>query len=428
HYVLYVEDEKKIYSEVVPELKDALLPFNVRLEHRRGYKEAAYLVDRKMPRAVLSDLTIYKDEIQDETANQRNGIKFLESVLETASANKSKPPIWVLTAEEESTVSSQMSGVADSGYRFVPADEMTAEQLAGQGIICVFPNLKRPLDLDRFPAFLEALLGDREPILNIQHKAGMIEDFLMPVPLRSDAFGNLAAIQVERFVPHQKRTLLVQDQCTDYKEIGEAITLWFNHPGIPFINEDIREKGVLRHLNNAVWHKELLLNIVLPEEVFKRLPIQIKYWAMFNNIWFSSGESDPAILNKIWLEMQQEERGPLSKLRHDTSNQWKNPDLNFIKTTMLELIRGGENILRFSEEELRQMDHALASGPNSGAQLSKFLKTLPYKENDRIQLRQILGDLTLQAISAGDVEPELKTYLNGQRTLLLNLETYLTGG
>jgi hypothetical protein len=358
-YILYVEDNPNEYREAVSSIQSALEPYGITLKHKRGVVEALKLLDNRMPRAVFTDLHIVCDETSGEQAALRHGLTFLDQFLETAYNTAQFPPIWIMTAEDESVVRDHLGDVTSRGYRFIPSNLADQGSFAESGSICVFSNQKRPDKVTHFQNFIKKIFESGGVVVTQDNEitdAGSRIDIeqinWITLPLHGQDFTVLGDIYRQLSEERTLKLIMVHDRCTNMEEISRDLGIWFKHPGLPVLDPIFKEDTKYR-LTNHVWHKNIILNLSIDSSLYERFPIQVLYWGLSRNLYMETNKNKEQDVIKIWTTFRHEDRGPFSHWRHDLKNQWSNPDLAQLLKSTIEILNACDNSVSIPNE-LRQ--------------------------------------------------------------------------
>lgn len=433
-YVLYVEDDRKLFEKAVAKVESALAPYDIDLRHTRGAAEALRLINMRLPRVVFSDLYITKGETDRESSTLPHGIRFLRGLLDVAHSRSARPPVWILTAEEESVVREHLGDVTHSGYRFIPSSGADPKQLAESGTICVFAAQKRPDEVPQFEPFLQEVFA-----------AGSVSDLPADQPPPSEAiprphpaivkslslhapgFGEISQVYLETQRAETPGVVIVRSHRTVVAEVETDLSTWFRHPGLPIPDPFLSDPDTNYLLTDHVYHRGLLLALCIDEDVFRQLPIELLYWGLSRNIVFESSQSDDQELARTWLVIHQEDRGPLSRLRHDLRNQWLGPELETFLNKTIGTLNDCEKLVQLPSRARQRLDSLSAEESDTSVRLKGLLRATSEVDGDRQEFRQNLQELDQRLLDAADQEPALKPHVDKQRLMLHALDDYLGG-
>jgi hypothetical protein len=433
-YVLYVEDNRELFEQAVAEIESALASYNIDLKHARGAVEAASLIKARLPRVVFSDFLIPKGEMERESPALRHGVEFLRELLSVARSQSESPPIWVLTAEEESAVRERLGDVTRSGYRFVPHSGADPKELAEPGTICVFSTQKRPDKVPQFEQFLQEVFAPKPVSELAVDQPVPSEKVPRPQPiivkslsLRGPEFNRVSQAYLETHRAGTPGVVIVRSHATEAIDLETDLSTWFGHPGLPTPDPFLSDPDTNYRLTDHVYHQGMLLALCVDEDVFARLPIQLLYWGLSRNVIFESPQSDDQELARTWLLIHQEDRGPLSRLRHDLKNQWRGPTLEPILNKTITTINACEKAVLYPDRLRQRLDSLSAGESDTSVRLESLLKAAGDVEGDRKRLRRNLQKLDQRLLEAEDEARSLEPNIDGQRKMLHALDDYLGG-
>jgi len=431
-YILYVEDEKNFYEQAIPALKELLEPLEVDLHHKRGLMDAVHLVRKRLPKAIFSDLHIVQDETSADPAF-RWGLRFIESVMDLGKANTHRPPILVLTAEDENVVREHLGDVTRRGYRFIPYNDAGPLSLSEQGIICVFSLQKRPDEIKFLPQFFIELFGsDKES--DEYSKANTVDGFTIDFnqvnhvafPLNDAKFDELGDKYLEIQTNDPNSVFVIHDQCSNINDIGTALGSWFKHSGFT-IYDPLLKSETQYFLTNHVWHKNLVLHLTVDENIYKKLQISLLYWGLRRNVLIGKSDMKNSEVANRWRKIRHEDRGPFSTLRHDIKNQWSNPELSPALASTLEIISSCEQAVFISNEIRSNLDAFVSNNEKALTQLKVLSKKEIDVSKDRKQIRHNLQLLDNKLLNVLVIDETLIKTISEHRSMLHILDDYLGG-
>ncbi|MBT3191898.1 MAG: hypothetical protein HN341_05020 [Verrucomicrobia bacterium] len=433
-YVLYVEDQPSHYEATLRVLPGLLQQWGLAVEHFRSAAPALELAKQKLPVAMLTDLYILGDEDDGRPGSKRNGLALIEGFVAIASAEPDPPPIWVLTQEEESAALEGLATGALGAYHLADAIAGSPADLTAPGSLSVHTGMKRPDQIDE--TLLCALLSgpggaktreDSVLCAGSRRRTDASPTHAIEVPLNAvDATADLrdAWLQLQ---DDEQAVLIVKTRRRSIKEFTKDLVLWFRHEGLPDPDSLSEASADLFPLWQHVRHSRVVLSAVIGAKLFSRFPPALLYLGLQKNVWFSPSQVDPSELAAEWGSLRQEDRGPLSVLRHDVLNEWTSPDCKPLLSRALDLITQCEGLLAYSEKQRRALQETLASGDPSQASdllLGRLLEA-EATAKAREEVKSVLMELWKPLMEISNRMPEAGDAAARHRRTLQILSTYL---
>jgi hypothetical protein len=433
-YVLYVEDNPENYEEAVSKMQLALDYYGVPLFHRRGLAGALELVQSRLPKMIFSDLFISKNEADGGASSLAWGISLIQGILECAKRQGEFPPLWVLTAEDEPEVRKHLGDITGYGYRYIPSIITDPKELSTTATICIFSQEKRPDLISQFLPVLHEIFDTRltSGQLGVYSATEEINKEEIPVfinslALKSPEFEVLSNLFMDIQSRKQDGIVIVRGHCNTIDDIGANLNKWFGHPGIPIIDPLLPSFGTNYRLTNHVWHKDLLLVLSVTQDIFETLPIQFLYWGLSRNLIFEKRFIKDQDIARMWRVIRQEDRGPLSQMRHDIKNELSTLNLEARLMNLVEILYSCEQSVLLPNN-LRQSLEGFTTGEQGALRsLTELLKESPDVEEDRKKFRQSLQFLDSKLLELISIDRSIKPRVDLHRSMLHSLDDYLGG-
>jgi hypothetical protein len=309
---------------------------------------AAEYARNHVPVLLISDYNIPYEEGGD--AAGKFGESWLAEFLRIAGHQPParRPPVWVLTGEGEHGVQGDEIRPVEHGYQRVTCDWSNPESMAAAGTFCVL-NVKYPFKHapDAFGTLLK-VFSDR---LKLKHERQAIPPGLAgsdpPGPVRRLALGAEpleAALEpaFEQQRAADELIVVVEATIGQHVDLAEALVAWFGHPGLPDLDYLRRGQGKKRYpLWSGAHHTRLLLLAPLGALFDRALP-RLLYWGLCHNLVMVRRRPTDREIWSWWSRLRKENRGPISKLRHDVGNEWASPGLESCRERVVELTHAFE--------------------------------------------------------------------------------------
>jgi len=428
-YVLYVEDSEAFFEPMVSELEKLVARVELSVEHRRGRLAAMALVQKRMPLAFITDLTILEQEDGD-TSQRKSGALLLRDFLRLTGATKDRPPVWILSQEAEQDVVESLEQQAS--YVLRETANASADDQTAQGSICVFSGAKHPADLP--DGLLEHLIsrvgsdvsGSAAPAGLEEIKNGPAH---LAIPSTSRGLRSRMREALNSNDVDHGTVLVVQGKATRQNQIIPWLETWHRHPGIPDRDPAFANDPTRQLLTDHMYHKRLVLQLTVSATVRRRLRAQILYWGLQNNVWFDTRAVPPERLASKWVAIAQETKGPLSYLRHEVRSTWVDAALQSVLAETVQAINECEKELQLSVEDRRKLVQALVAGDRK-LDLDDLL-VAPAVENELVSklegVHEKLGGLYRSLGSATEKDATLSIAVGEQRHMLTLLQDYIGG-
>lgn len=375
-YLLYVEDDPHFFHPTIEAIKPLLEDRGLTLRHTRGALEAQQMIKSRMPAAVFSDYCILKDDA--DTASKGGQKQFFElffsSFLEKAESLGKKPPIWIFSGDPGSTLEQDLRKLdAKSQYRCLQSESADPHMMIKQGCLSIISGTKWPHKVDKSLLNLlwEALETDHRKANST--KLVTVEDEGTQDHIRVctvDKAGGIPDSLAETWKKtNADSVLMLRAACATGTDAASALNAWFSHEGLPNIDPDMRRLAPAHKLCSRVYHKNLLLCVQAKNDIPWITP-KMKYFGITQNIWFAPPQTPLGSLGRTWLSMISEDRGPLSVIRHQISNEWRIDSLNRLKEELVQLINQVEKALEWPDpknwpgQRLQQLNKLLADSKN----------------------------------------------------------------
>jgi hypothetical protein len=434
-YLLYVEDDPDIYRESRLAISDQLDQYDgVTLEHARSYSSAINMVREKLPQAIFTDMKIYNDEQASRGAAQQYGEALIKQAMQHAHGKDQRPPIWIISAEYESHLRDRLEEhISTYGYQFVSAKDATPERLASQGTLSIFSDQKHPDKIEQFEKFLEHVIKKDSSNKRHQERPSFAPDPTLQTPcvtvgLRDEKFEEIEDIYHAALTDEQKTVIIVQERCTSVKGLSNTLSKWFVHSGMSNPDPILFNADEKLRMFDHVHHKNLLLFIQTNKKIKDSLPIQFQYWGWSRNLWFSSTKLSGETLAQKWIGIRMEDRGPLSQMRHDIKNEWRNPDLEVLLSEAIENINECERYL-LPSNSLQEFIGELTS--NGDRKTSLVLDNLLVETegviDNHLRFLSSVQSLYNKFTRVRENDSTMKPSIERHQTTLHILEEYLKG-
>ncbi len=432
-YLLYVEDTEDIYTDVVEKLTKTLAEYDLKLAHAKSYMGAGSIVKDRPPLAVLTDLYILKNE-EDDIAGMVNGLNFLDDFIRMACSGPLRPPIWIFTNEDEPGVRQSLKeNITFREYDFPSSED--GDKIKPE-TIRIFANEKRPDKLE------DQLEGDLlKTLLNWCDSNRTANGGESTQPMRSlesipggrvvhlkNGFFDDAFYNSDYLEPLPRDGVVqVRSDRVGLPGLIQNLSAWFAHPGFPDPDFAGRRNRGLRRLTNHVAHKRIVLAVPVEEQPYSQLPVVFFYWGLSRNIWLHPAGGAPANLSRIWVEIRQEDRGPLSNMRHDLNNEWTKPGLPPLLSEAVEAITQCEKTLTPPAETLLEFEKKLLDGSATEKCITDHFMGVEEVEKSRKEAGRRLRSIADILRQGDNLESSVRESVAKQRKMLQNLEDYLGG-
>jgi hypothetical protein len=367
-YVLYVEDQPVHFEKAVPELTRSCAAHGLALVHRRGVESALDAASQKLPLALLSDMYILRTEADSRPASKKNGLALIEGFMKLASARECTPPIWILTQEEETAVVESIDTGAMGSYHFESAKDDAPRDLTAPGTFCVMTGSKRPDEAadDLLDALLtrvaeQCLLGKDLPDVE-SDATSAVPNRTIEVALHSDDFEAELSDAAAKLRQDELTVLIAKASRRNLAKGVEDLATWFTHPGMPDPDAYRVSADARYPLHQHARHSRLVLELNLPPSLRRQASPAFLYTMLQHNVWFPVSGFAGEQLASAWLNLRQEDRGPLSVIRHDIKNEWIDAERQPLLTRAIDLLARCEDLLALSTEEKRILMRELRSG------------------------------------------------------------------
>jgi len=370
-YVLYVEDASEFSTPALEHLRPLASRQGIQVVHRRGVSQARQDLQRKLPILLMTDLNIVNRE--DEAAcEEKHGLNLIKAALAAAGRAGEHPPIWVMTQEAESRLHKRLGSGDLHGYRFIPRAAASVEELASPGTICVFSGVKRPDELQ--PGLLERVLSSgRGPAageLPGSPPAGVEAEYL---DLEGPELTEGLQDWLDESGTEPETLLVVRTKGSSRKALADSLARWFGHNGIRDRDATVEEDPETYRLTDHVYHKRLVLAAALGRRLARQVPPQLVYWALCRNVWLDRrAQADPKLAG-VWASLVQEEKGPLSRLRHDLLNLCKQEGLAGRSADIKRVLTECEAIISLPESASNKLEEALLRGEGAAEVIRELL-------------------------------------------------------
>lgn len=440
-YVLYVEDDRKRVEQLLPDFAALVAKQGLGLLHRRSLNGAHGAARLRMPSLVLSDVSIVSNEEDASLGDRKYGEALIRALVRMGSEHSSPPPIWLLTAESESKIVEAMSGTNLGAYRFVSSPEQQpSEDPTLPGTISVFEDRKNPMDIDA--ALMASLLSRRrqdEP--SPEREAVFKPDSTVPVVTgRLEAGKFSPPLDELAGVLSDSRTIVViEAKCTTRLQLAKQLVTWFKNEGLP--DSDLKMDETRFRLNDHVSHKRLVLALQVAPNLFDSVCPKLMYWGLQNDLWFvraGKGEhvTSPEEIAKKWMTIRNENRGPLSVLRHDLKNQWDSKELVPHLKGMIGIIDEGEVKFALDRENQRDLEaslyhpaaHQVKAVDDVENQLGHCLMTNKAVKGMQKETKAYLNRLHSTLVQAEQEKKQPLVHIEDQKACCRTLGAYLGGG
>ncbi len=418
-YVLYVEDDPGVYQLGLQILEAAAAPSNTTVVHCRGYLRALAFVRKQSPRLVAADMNIPLGEETGSRPRTKYGVALVRGVMEQGAATGERPPVVVLTGEEEAWVREQIGEVSPHGYRFLPAVDGFAETL-GRGDIAILSGQKRPETLRRVGQWLGAEGAGSGP------GGGGVPWVQLPL----DAIGKKRELQEAVDSASSSRgVVVVTAPGGPSEQIVQILTAWFRHPGVPDPESvAIGDRGLYR-LTDHGYHQRLVLLVPLARELWARMPVGVSYWGLLRNVWMGPAPAEPSHVAAAWQLLRHEGRGPLSTVRHDLHNLWIAPALGVVLEQALSAIGRAEGLVAWPERQQRRLETCLARGTGGMKVWESLLRASPEAvQQARAEAGKALNDVERILAQGFAKEPGVEEPTRRRMSTIHQLRAYLRGG
>lgn len=426
-YVLYVEDQQVNYVETRGALEAFLSPRGYELRHARGLERAQRLVEQSLPVLVLTDLQIASKEDDTAPVQPKFGTSLLKAVLRTTHAREIRPPVWVVSAEEESEVLKQIPEVVGFGYEVVPPTA-SPPALVREGALAVFGS-KRPFHEGeatriRFEVLLDALM---ERLSSDGRGVSESAEASSSTPcsgIALEALNFAEDLERSHLDPDRAGLLTVEASASDVEQLALALGRWFSHPGLP--DPDLPWEPDRFPLHNTDHHTQMLLFVRADRGLYDSLPPALRFWALTHNTWLCAADSAPSAARRgeAWAALRQHGRGPLSVLRHDIRNEWAGKVLQATRTQLLEAAVRAEELLGLGRPQ--DLAAALAGGQVGVADaLRALLERSEYPDPHRLAILELLQEVDRLLVVGSELSPTVGESAEKHRLMLSALRDVL---
>ena len=419
-YVLYVEDDPGVYQRGLAILEAAAAPSSTTVVHCRGYLRALAFVREQPPRLVVADMNIPPDEETGSRPRTKYGVALVRGIVEQGAVTGERPPVVVLTGEEEAWVREQIGEVSHHGYRFLPAVDGAFAEGLGRGDIAILSGQKRPETLRRVVQWLGAEGAGSGP------GGGGVPWVQLPL----DAIGKKRELQEAVDSASASRGMVVVTAPGGPPErIVEALSAWFRHPGVPDPESVAIGDRSLYRLTDHGYHQRLVLLVPLAEELWARLPVGVSYWGLLRNVWMGPAPAEPTHVAAAWQLLRHEGRGPLSTVRHDLHNLWIAPALRAVLEQALSAIGRAERLVAWPERQQRRLEACLARGAGSTKVRESLLGAAPEAvQQVRAEAGKALSEVERILAQGFAKEPTVEEPTRRRMSTIHQLRAYLRGG
>lgn len=353
-YILYVEDTKSIYEPEVNKLSEVVAPYRIEIIHSRSYEQAVEILTQQYPVALFMDLTILKSEEGSTSPQMSYGLSLVQHFCDLSVIKDKFAPLWILTNEKGSIVSERLSQVISPHHHVVISKKAEPGALLKLGAIYI---LSEETEYNKQPhkyPFINKFLDSLTSIETKKQEEIFKEKDIIEIPL-SEA-ESLEKIFITQSLESNTSLLLLVSDHSDEKSLLSAIRIWFQHPGLPNPDPLFMDPKKLYKLNDHVYHQSILNVLFVDEHLIDLLSLRFLYWALSKNIWFEGKNHGVEEIAYKWKRLKMEERGPLSKLRHDVKNRWNTTELLPLSTRFVEIVNTLESQLLLSRDQQKEID------------------------------------------------------------------------
>jgi len=428
-YMLYVEDAPEVFTSAYPFLSRIANKLDRDVEHCRGAARGVELVELKIPTVLLSDLHIQNSEDPEEQARAKYGHGFLMAFMSSCAERGQHPPIWLFTGEDPRSVHRQLvPKLVNSGWRWVEAEGASVAELAASGIITVMPN-KRPHELDL--AWLEKLFR----AARAQPSKEELDRDGAGTTLSDAPAATFLEVELDNLVQLANKggigpdsVVIIPAKATTRVQLVELLVRWFGLPPLPDLDPGLSAQPTRDPVFDSVIHTRLVFVITVAAKVWTSLPPRLIYWALCRNILVTRKPPPREDLAASWTVFHREEKGPLSRLRHDLKTSWAHADLHPLLNHAIPLLNSAESKLLLSRDEVEIFESALRhGGPEALDRVQSVFMRPADTKRLRVEVCGILQDFsTLFDVARG--KPSFQTEVHARQGKLATLVARFIGG
>jgi hypothetical protein len=343
------------------------------LIHTRTLEAARRHFQTRLPELLITDLYIFGKDTQEVT-DKKYGAKLISGFMRAASRSDRKPPVWVLTSEAEQSLRRQVGDSEALGYRFetcsgerIQGDDV--ERISAPGTLCVFPDVKQLREIDQFDQLIESALGitdagdsgEARPAGDDQPETATDAPV---IHMREEGWQERLAGQVSTEHWSADRCVIVWAQADGLQQLIQYLGPWFSHEGLTDPDPLTDADDPLCRLNDHVNLKRLLLGLELPRELYAQLRVELLYWGLSRNLYFTQRSLNAQHVARTWKLIRNEDRGPLSVLRHDLLGMLKAAERPDLRGKAVSPIQECEEILGVTSlaDSFADLESAATSG------------------------------------------------------------------
>jgi hypothetical protein len=429
-YLLYVEDEPIHYHPTMDRLEPLARTYNLELAHTTAMAPALEMCGTRVPRIVISDLHIPRRGETGEVGDFRHGIEFLRGLMQRANTTGQRPPIWVLTAEDERTVCGTLNDVDRYGYQFVRHSKDDLPRVAEDGAICVFSGVKRLAELDFLPSLLElAMSRTQQPLAQEKPPPRAYRVPCRVVNMDEDQWEHALADQAEVQSRDSDVAIICQATVSDKKSLASVLSRWTSHPGLPDSDpSSADEPALLYRLHDHVFHRRLVLQIAAASDVMEVLDLPLLYWALSRNLWLATEPLEAAKLASAWVALRDVGTGTLATLRHDLKNlRQREADESMMLDAAIKATRACENRLGVRGLTANALDKCLFRREFSEGQLEAAFDDRHVVADKKSKLGKQLQSLERRLGQFPYRDERVEAILQSHRHSIQTLNDYFEG-
>ena len=158
-------------------------------------------------------------------------------------------------------------------------------------------------------------------------------------------------------------TMIVRARATSQAALTRTLVSWFQFPSLEDIHPTFPDQEPKKYdVFDSVMHRRLVLVVTVSAALWKKLQPKLIYWGLRRNILLTNEDFDSKQLARDWSNFFREEKGPLSRMRHDLKSHWSREELRGELEEAVKTLNQAELLLMLADSDCQKLDKSLKTG------------------------------------------------------------------